>query len=130
MTKAIFPMFAFEREHQVELENGFILAGHLIVDIPKDARGESDQRLVANIVHQLKTHAESGQMPKDALVFGWRDGAKPANAVDTTDDAIMEAWAKRSLGIIVRIDPRRNDGFLRIDADALALIEKHDETEH
>lgn len=116
----IFPMFVFKREHRVELENGFILAGYLIVDIPKDAReGESDERIVANIVHQLITDAKSGQMPKDALVFGWRGGAKPANAVDTGDATIMEPWAKRSMRIVVRVDPRINDGSLRIDADAV-----------
>ena len=118
----IFPMFAFRRKHQVELENGYILAGHLIVDIPKE--GEAEQRMVAEIVRHLIIHADSGQMPKDALVFGWRGGVKPAKAVNTKDATIMEPWAKRLMGILVRIDPRRDDGFLRIGADVLRQMER------
>jgi hypothetical protein len=118
--EAIFPLFAFQRDHQVELENGFILAGSLIVDIPKDSEGEDYQLMVAEIIRLLMIDAQSGRMSNDALMFGWRGGAKPANACDTGDDAIMEPWAKRSMKYIVRIDPR-NDGFLRIDAAALGL---------
>lgn len=54
-------------------------------------------------------------------MIGWHGGAAPENAVDTGDDAIMSAWAARSLAIAVRIDPRE-DGFLRLDSDALAQM--------
>jgi len=66
-------------------------------------------------------------MPVDALVFGWHGGSKPPNAVDTSNDLIMGAWAAKSVGIVVRID-QRNDGFVRFDSDVLRQmgILKHD----
>ena len=40
------------------------------------------------------------------------------NAVDVDNDALMASWAKERVVIGVRVDPR-NDGYLRIDSDAL-----------
>jgi hypothetical protein len=33
--KPIMPLFVFERRRDIELEAGFVLAGQLIIDIPK-----------------------------------------------------------------------------------------------
>jgi hypothetical protein len=93
----------------------------------RDDRGRR-RRMVAEIVQQLTAGAQSGRMPVDALVFGWHGGVKPPNAVDTNDDAILSAWANRSMIIAVRVDPRPDDGSLRVDSDALAQmgLSKHD----
>jgi hypothetical protein len=128
--QTIFPAFAFQRRHHVELEAGFILAGQLIVDIPKTKKPKKHQRrMVMKIIQQLTAEAQSGRMPLDGLIFGWHGGVKPPNAVDTNDDAIMSAWADRSTIIAVRVDPRppSKDGP-RLDSDALAQMGllKHD----
>ena len=128
--QTIFPAFAFERRSHVEREAGFILAGQLIVDIRKGAKAKltkGDQRMVREIIQQLTDDVRSGRMPKDAMVFGWRGGSRPPNAVDTSNDEIMSAWAARSIAIGVRVDPR-NDGLMRVDSDAMRQmgIPKHD----
>jgi hypothetical protein len=124
-----YPAFVFQRRRHVELEAGFILAGQLIVDIPKGTKKLKGrhQRMIEEIIQRLTTDARSGLMPADALVFGWHGGSRPPNAVDTNNDEIMSAWAARSTAIGVRVDPR-NDGFLRVDSDALRQmgIPKHD----
>jgi hypothetical protein len=122
-TSFVMPAFVFHRRRHVELEAGFILAGQLIVDIPKTKKPkERDRRMVMKIIQQLTAEAQSGRMPIDGLIFGWHGGVKPPNAVDTNDDAIMSAWADRSMIIGVRVDPRPNDGSLRLDSDALAQM--------
>jgi len=131
--QTIFPAFAFQRRRHVELEAGFILAGQLIVDIPKPKGTKKlkrrHQRLIEGIIQQLTARARSGLMPDDALVWGWHGGARPPNAVDTSNDAIIAAWAKRSVVIGVRVDRRQPhpDGP-RLDSDALAQMRllKHD----
>jgi len=51
MSDPPMPVFAFLRRRDVELETGLILAGQLIVDIPKHAKMKKrHQRLIAAIV--------------------------------------------------------------------------------
>ena len=125
----IMPAFVFERRSHIEREAGFILAGHLIVDIPKTKklRGR-DQRMINQFIQRLTTDAQSGSMPADALVFGSHGDVKPPKAVDTKNDAIMSAWAARSVSITVRIDPRPFDGRMRVDSEVLRQmgLPKHD----
>ena len=124
----IMPAFVFLRHRHVEREAGFILAGQLIVDIPKGTKKLKGRhkRMIAKILRRLTTDAQSGFMPADALVFGWHGGSRPPNAVDTSNDQIMSAWAARSIVIVVRINPR-NDGLMRFDSDALRRAgSKHD----
>jgi hypothetical protein len=77
--------------------------------------------MITGIIQQLTAEAQSGLMPTDALVWGWHGGARPPNAVDTSNDEIMSAWVARSVVIGVRVDPRE-DGFLRVDSDQLAQM--------
>jgi hypothetical protein len=129
MTKElIMPVFVFMRRRDIERENGFILAGQLIVDIPRSRKKPKrrEQQMITEIVQLLSANAQSGQMPDDAVVYGWPGGCRPANAVDVDNDALMASWAKERIVIVVRIDPR-NDGYLRIDSDALlqmGLVER------
>jgi hypothetical protein len=122
------PVFVFGRRSDIERETGLILAGQLIVDIPKTKTPKRrQQRMIAEIVERLTADARSGQMPADAMVYGWPGGSKPANAVDVDNDALMASWAKDRLVIAVRVDPR-DDGHLRVDSDMLlqmGLVKRH-----
>jgi hypothetical protein len=108
------PAFVFERRRHVEQEAGFILAGQLIVDIPKGTKPKGrHKRMIAKIVQQLTAEAQSGHMPVDALVFGWRGGLKPPNAVDTHDDEMMSDWVESRSGGVS--GPRRDsDGVAQM----------------
>ena len=124
----VMPAFMFERRSHVEHEAGFILAGQLVVDLPKGTEPtERHKRMVQDIINQLTAEARSGFMPADAVVCGWHGGTKPPNAVDTNidtnDDKIIRAWIERSLTIGVRVDPRPpSDEGPRLDSDALAQM--------
>jgi len=66
---------------------------------------------IAEIVKQLTERPH--QMPDDAIVYGWPNNSRPANADETiNNDELMTNWAKTRLAIEVRVDPR-NDGMLR-----------------
>jgi hypothetical protein len=117
------PVFVFKRRRDIEHEAGLILAGHLIVDVPKSRKKpkQREQQMIVEIVQRLTAQAQSGQMPDDAIVYGWPGGCRPANAVDVDNDALMASWAKERLVIGVRVDPR-NDGYVRLDSDILRQI--------
>ena len=72
---------------------------------------------VPAIVQRLTEMAQSALLPDDAMVIGWRGGREPVNAVDIDDDALLAAWAKGRLSIVLRIDPREDADDLRIDGD-------------
>lgn len=116
----IYPLFVFARRSDIERETGLILAGQLIVDIPKTRKKPKrrEQRMIMEIMERLTAEARSGRMPEDAMVIGWPGGCRPANAVDADNDALLAAWAKDRITIVVRVDPR-NDGQVRIDSDLL-----------
>jgi hypothetical protein len=112
----VFPTFVFMRQRDIERETGLSLAGKLIIDLPQSDEDPNrrEKQMVRDIVQRLI--AEARQMPDNAIVFGWHGGARPANAIDVDDDALMRAWAETRLTIALRIDPR-NDGFMRIDSE-------------
>jgi len=112
-----FPLFVFVRCHDIELEGGLILAGNLVLDIPRPSSLQlaptADQaQLIQEIVGQLSAMARAGQMPDDAFILGWPH----ASAADVHDDATLAAWAEERVKISIRIDPR-DDGMVRIDSD-------------
>lgn len=117
----VFPAFVFERQRHFEIEAGFVLAGHLVVDLPEGGPPSDEQAVVGPVVIGLVEWVATGKMPDDALIFAWWGGCKPLNAVDTTDHALMSAWAARSLGIILRIGPVTDADHLMIDMDALGI---------
>jgi hypothetical protein len=117
----VTPLFVFIRRRNIEFEAGFILAGQMIVDIPKSEKPtEHQQQVIAKVIRRLTDDAQSGRMPEDAILYGWpaSEASRPANAIDIDDDAVMANWAKDRVVIGVRVDPR-NDGYLRIDSDQL-----------
>jgi hypothetical protein len=62
--KLTMPIFVFQQRSDIERETGLILAGKLIVDIPKGKRlTRHQEELVAAIVQQLTARAQSGQIP-------------------------------------------------------------------
>jgi hypothetical protein len=62
--KQIMPAFVFNRQRDIELETGLLLAGDLIVNIPDGAESaESYQQISKSIVQRLIEMAKSKQMP-------------------------------------------------------------------
>ena len=110
--------FVFERHHDIELE-GYALAGVLIIDFPKSKRRVPDraQRIATPIIQQLIMMVRAGQLPHDAIVYGWKNGIKPPNADDITEnDVVMEAWAEKRVCIGVRAS---TDGRFPVDSHML-----------
>src|SRR5262249_23149637 len=113
--KPAMPLFVFARRRDIEIENGLILAGQLVVDIPKTKKPKRrEKQMIAEIVQRLTAEARSGQMPDDAMIAGWPGGRPPANAVDVRNDALMAPWAKDRIIIAVRVD---RHGQPRVDSD-------------
>ena len=128
MQEPIFPWFVFGRLRHVELETGLMLAGQLIVDVPSDTPSENDRAMVRDIIEHLAVMVSEGMMSNDAFLVAWGDKKRTANRrrADIEDDAIMAAWAKRSLTIALRVEARReSEGppeSLPIDSDLLRQI--------
>ncbi len=131
-TEQIMPGFVFARRRDIELEAGFILAGQLFVDIPKRAKLKGHhQRMLDSILKQLIRMA--AEMPDDAVIYGWRDGCRPANADAITDnDELMAAWARDRCVVAVRVESKSRNNpdadLIRIDSDIakqLGLIREH-----
>jgi|SRR5215471_5946245 len=122
--KLEFPVFAFARRRDIEIETGMLLAGNLVVDIPKGTKPKrKQQRMIAEIMQRLTAEIRAGQMPDDALVYGWHGERRPDNAAD---DAAINRWAETQTIVAVRVDPR-NRGQMRIDSDMafkLGLVKK------
>jgi hypothetical protein len=119
-SEKIMPAFIFTRRHDIEVEAGFILAGTLIVDLPPREPTEDESQMVAAIVQQLLDAAQSGQLPDDAMIYGWHGGTRPPNhdaIVD--DDKLMAAWAKDRCRITVRVAPRSDGQTVRVDRDIM-----------
>jgi hypothetical protein len=119
----IMPVFVFERRRDVELEAGYILAGDLVVNIPKpkpsDEIPAQAQRMTAAIIQKLIGMFESGRIPDDAILYGWPASGRPPNADQIiSDDELIAAWASDRLIIGVRV-AAQNDGYLRVDSDML-----------
>jgi hypothetical protein len=112
----VFPLFAFERDHALELETGLTLAGILIVDTPK-GKGPK-KKDTDRIIWALTDMVNAGTMPLDARIYCWPEppgDVPPANAVDTDDHEAMWAWADRSFVIAVRgaDDTKQMDSIMR-----------------
>jgi hypothetical protein len=117
------PAFAFARRRDIEIETGMILAGNLIVDIPKGTKPKrKHQHRIGAIISTLVAEVHAGRMPDNAVMYGWSGGRKPDNAADA---AAIDRWAETRTCIAVRVDPR--DDGMRIDSDMalqLGLVKK------
>jgi hypothetical protein len=105
--KPVFPLFAFQRDHDLEVKDGYILAGRLLL--------KDEHELLAGEIVQLLLETPA----KNSLTIGWGGDGRPPNAADVHDDEVMAAWAKDCIKIEVRVDPRRDDGCVRIPMDIL-----------
>jgi hypothetical protein len=113
------PLFVFDRRRDIEQEANFLLAGTLIVNIPKNkANKPRNRQQVSDIVTTLVDMARAGTLP-NTMFGGWPEGKKPVNSkAIIDDDALLKAWSKDRLCIAVRVE-RGESGMLRIDSDAL-----------
>ena len=106
--------FVFERHHDIELE-GYALAGLLIIDFPKSKRRVPDR--ATPIIQQLVMMVRAGQLPYDAIVYGWKNDICPPNSdAITENEAVMKAWADKRVCIGVRASP---DGRFPVDSHML-----------
>ena len=61
MTKSVTPAFVFARRPDIEHQGGLLLAGILVVDLPKAPKeNKRNMRLVEEIVQELIERAQSG----------------------------------------------------------------------
>jgi hypothetical protein len=101
-----YPLWAFYRHHDIELEDRLLLAGTLFVDRPKEEVREDFELIKANIIDLFCFEARSGELEKNAAIFGWADGVGLASAVDVNNQELMAQWEKRCVSIAVRVDGR------------------------
>ena len=99
------PAFVFLRRSDIEQQGGLLLAGILVVDLPKAAKeNKRNMRLAEEIVQELTERAQSGVLG-DELTVGWHGGHKPEN-FNRNDDVSLATWARGCLKITVRVGPR------------------------
>jgi hypothetical protein len=121
MNQIPIPAWLFYRERHIELEGGFILAGRLTVDLPAKTKLKArNADRVAAIIEQLLTYQPPNNvLPDHAVIYGWHHGTRPSNAdndeimIAWENSAVAVAWAKRSMKILVRVDPRDLDRYLK-----------------
>jgi hypothetical protein len=114
--------FVFERDSGVEIEAGYALAGILVIDFPKQKDRDVPERAqqMATPIIQLLAKLAS-RLPYNAAVYGWKNGIKPPNADELTDDeSLMNAWAKNRVGIGVRVS---KDGDLPVDSSMKRAVD-------
>jgi hypothetical protein len=104
MTKRVVPAFVFLRRSDIEQQGGLLLAGILVVDLPKAAKeNKRNMRLAEEIVQELTERAQSGVLG-DELTVGWHGGHKP-ESFNRNDDVSLATWARGCLKITVRVGP-------------------------
>jgi hypothetical protein len=124
MTKEIMPVFAFFRCHDIELEGGFVLAGHLVVDIPKGTKPKRrHQKTLSNIIKGLLRADRAEKLPRhNVACYGWDENNRPENFREIEDDdALMKAWADRCISVGIRVCAH-DDGMMRLDSHLLRQI--------
>jgi hypothetical protein len=116
IAEPVMPAFVFARRRDIEVEGGLLLAGNLVVDIAKGKKVKPKrQHMITALIEMLTAQVRAGQMPDDAVVYGWHGGRRPDNAAD---DAAIERWAQTRLICAVRVDPS-DDRKVRIDSDIM-----------
>jgi hypothetical protein len=116
------PDFIFGRDKFAEEQCGFLLAGRLVTDIPKDTKEPSneDQKLIGKIIQALLEEVRNDPHLQEVGI--WRGGVKPDHRISPPfPDDLMIARMKRCIVVGVRVDPR-NDGMMRFDDGMLAEI--------
>src|SRR5262245_6416274 len=108
MSETASPAFMFGRRRGMEIETALVLGGMLGVHLRKGAKVKRrHQRMINEIVRQLIADARSGQMPTDAVIFGWHNNRRPPNADKFVECYVAQSnWAETRLSIEVRVDPR------------------------
>jgi hypothetical protein len=81
LSKNVPQSFAFFRRSDIERETNLLLAGDLIVDLPKDSHDPEGEWKIGETMRKLRDRAMAGKMSSDAVIYGWW-GGRPANAFD------------------------------------------------
>jgi hypothetical protein len=106
----VMPLFVFERCPANELEADLVLAGDLVLDLPRRPAplSEHDMRQLAMVVGLLSAKAQTGALPEGEMLVGWPGNERPANALDIDDREALAGWANRSLGVSFRLNDNGN----------------------
>jgi hypothetical protein len=97
-------MFLFYRNDGIERDGGYLLAGKLVVDLPKDAEAnEANKAMVASIAQELTQRARCRALAP--VTIGWERGERPPKGVDVDSDAALERWASDRFTIGLRVEP-------------------------
>jgi hypothetical protein len=104
MTEMPSPLFGFRRDHDVEVGEGFVLAGRLFVDVPKERmQDERNREVIKGVIDNLVQQARIGRLPLDYFGYGWRDAVPENDEAILTNEEHMTSWRKRCTKIDVRI---------------------------
>jgi hypothetical protein len=122
MTEMPSPLFSFRRDHNTEVGEGFVLAGMLFVDIPKERmQDERNREVIKGVIDNLAQQARTGRLPLDYLGYGWRDAIPENDKAILTNEEHMTSWRKRCTKIDVRIAKR---GTIHSDGAGVQWIKK------
>jgi hypothetical protein len=115
-TMPIMPMIYFSRSRDIELETDLLLAGELVLDIPRCCKlSQRDIRETRAVIQELVRQVLAGEMPDDAVVIGW--DPKPDDGDETIDnDALMARWFETQHNITVRVS---RDDLVWFDSEIL-----------
>jgi hypothetical protein len=101
MTVPVYPYFYFKRERDVEINEGYALAGLLFLDEPElKAKGMSDElkKVADRIIWEIVNNIEL-----DDEVFGaFLDEGNEADQVDVDNYDLIKPWADNCAKIVVR----------------------------
>jgi hypothetical protein len=126
-TRKWFPAFVFIRDREAERAEGMAVAGVLIVGSIPARRGlrRKDKRMVDEAVLYVSRTAAGNDGAETILLWPYEAPASECDRdFDTGPD--MEAWAKRSLKIGVRV-PRVEVGLDEFDRMLLQRANARDE---
>jgi hypothetical protein len=122
MTEMPLPLFGFRRDHDAEVEEGFVLAGMLFVDVPKERmQDERNREVIKGVIDNLAQQARTGRLALDYLGYGWRDAVPENDEAILTNEEHMTSWRKRCTKIDVRIAKRET---IHSGADGVQWIKK------
>jgi hypothetical protein len=99
------PDFIFLRDFDAEKAGNFMLAGHLVTDLPKDSEpSDETKKFVNGLLVDLAKKAKSDPDLYEATI--WRPDNRPANAIDADSpeaQAALDDKIRRCIVMVIGI---------------------------